>query len=154
MPATIYLICITICQLVYVRSPAEVLPLVVLKVPFISEWPRSPSSPSTRLLSPRSRSSFSWALPTTFSISNGATRSFLSFPIGFQRPIPTMQLLLPPVASLSLLLTYAGSTTVVVPAIFGLRDHLGRTVDLGTNTLENNNNSTCRFSTHKQRTRR
>jgi UDP-N-acetylglucosamine--dolichyl-phosphate N-acetylglucosaminephosphotransferase len=39
------------------------------------------------------------------------------------------KLLLPPIASLSLLLAYAGSTTVIVPQ--PLRQWLGGSVDLG-----------------------
>lgn len=94
MPGTIFIICLTLCQLLYASTPAQLV-------------------------------EYTAALSTI---------TFIVF-LGFADDVLNLRwrykLLLPPVASLSLLLAYQGSTTVVVPP--PLRAYVGgaESVDLG-----------------------
>eukprot|EP00455_Lapot_gusevi_P032050 TRINITY_DN3491_c0_g1_i6.p1 TRINITY_DN3491_c0_g1~~TRINITY_DN3491_c0_g1_i6.p1 ORF type:complete len:328 (-),score=106.04 TRINITY_DN3491_c0_g1_i6:34-1017(-) len=92
VPATIFLVCITFCQLLYANTPERL-------------------------------AEYSSALSTiTFMVLLGFADDVLNLRWRYK-------MVLPPIASLSLLLAYAGSTTVVVP--LPLRPWLGSTVDLG-----------------------
>jgi UDP-N-acetylglucosamine--dolichyl-phosphate N-acetylglucosaminephosphotransferase len=94
VPGTIFIICLTLCQLFYASTPSQLV-----------EYTAALSS-------------------ITFIVFLGFADDVLDLRWRYK-------LLLPPVASLSLLLAYAGSTTVIVPLPF--RAYLGglESVDLG-----------------------